>query len=113
MNHHIEKHPLDRWYGALPYHYPCHPCPDLPRLPDVTYHRRTIIICRFQDPPQLFERGDRRKRPSVGLKVTLCALLHILFCQPLSLPIRLIGALSGGCVPPAQGLPEHQHVALS
>ena len=63
-------------------------------------------------PPQIFERGNRLKLSSVGLKEPLCTLPHLLFCHLSELSLRPFGALSGGKMLTIKRLPGHQHVTL-
>ena len=87
-----------------PNHYTCHPCPALPHLLKVPYHRWPVAIRCRQDLTQVFEQGDRSERPGVVLKGPLHALPRLLFCQTPSLPFHSLGTLSGGDVPPVQSL---------
>ena len=98
------------WDGALMSEYPFQLWPVLTILRKVPYHRQPIVIRYRQDPPQVFERCDRHKRPTVGLKGPLRSLLHIIFCQPPSLLLHYLGTLIGGEVPNIQGLTWHHHV---
>ena len=107
LYHCLEENPQYLWSGALPSQYPLHLCPYLSRLPKVPCQHWTVVICHYQDPPQVFEQGDRCKRPHVSLKILLRALLCPLFFQLPSLPFLPLGTMSGGNMPPVLSLPGH------
>ena len=61
------KNPGYSRVGSLPSQDTCKTCPTLLRIFQVSHYRQPLVLPRRQYSPQVFKRGDRLKRSSIGL----------------------------------------------